>query len=250
MIVICEECGKKYRVDPAKIKGKAASFKCQVCSHVIMVHKARVTPLQPDSKMKVKSTTTIDDRLTADGTETKDGKPVADKADPEARHHRKAGGFGLRLRAKMLLLFLLIPLMLTAGVSLFYLWHFETTLRLFVQESSKIVTQQAEEEIANISAATAMMQARAKALTDKARMIALMTLGATLLLIGIIVFVYAHRLTGKIKSLTEVAERISVGEFEMEIESKSRDEIGELAEAISRMQDNIRLSIERLQHRR
>jgi predicted Zn finger-like uncharacterized protein len=248
MIVICEECGKKYRVDLAKIKGKAASFKCQVCSHVIMVHKARITPLQPDSKMKVKSTTTIDDRLTADGTETKDGKPVADKADPEARHHRKAGGFGLR--AKMLLLFLLIPLILTAGVSLFYLWHFETTLRLFVQESSKIVTQRAEEEIANISAATVMMQARAKALNDNARMIASMTLGATLLLIGIIVFVYAHRLTGKIKSLTEVAERISVGEFEMAIETKSRDEIGELAEAISRMQDNIRLSIERLQHRR
>jgi predicted Zn finger-like uncharacterized protein len=248
MIVICEECGKKYRVDPAKIKGKAASFKCQVCSHVIMVHKARITPLQPDSKMKVKSTTTIDDRLTADGTETKDGKPVADKADPEARHHRKAGGFGLR--AKMLLLFLLIPLILTAGVSLFYLWHFETTLRLFVQESSKIVTQRAEEEIANISAATVMMQARAKALNDNARMIASMTLGATLLLIGIIVFVYAHRLTGKIKSLTEVAERISVGEFEMAIETKSRDEIGELAEAISRMQDNIRLSIERLRHRR
>ena len=39
MIVICEECGKKYRIDPSKIKGKAASFKCRVCTHVIMVTK-------------------------------------------------------------------------------------------------------------------------------------------------------------------------------------------------------------------
>jgi len=81
-------------------------------------------------------------------------------------------------------------------------------------------------------------------------MITSMMLGVTLLLIGIIVFVYVHRLTGKIKSLSEVAERISVGELEMEIETKSRDEIGELAEAIARMQDNIRLSIERLRRRR
>jgi HAMP domain-containing protein len=36
----------------------------------------------------------------------------------------------------------------------------------------------------------------------------------------------------------------------MEVETKSGDEIGELAEAIARMQDNIRLSIERLQRRR
>ena len=75
-------------------------------------------------------------------------------------------------------------------------------------------------------------------------------LGVTLLFIGIIVFIYVHRLTGKIKFLTEIAERISLGELEMEVETKSRDEIGELAEAIARMQDNIRLSIERLQRRR
>ena len=150
----------------------------------------------------------------------------------------------------MLLLFLFIPLILTAGVNLFYLWHFETTSRLLVQESSKIVTQLVEEKIAIVSAATAMMQSRAKVLTDKARMIALIILGATLLLIGIIVFVYVHRLTGKIKSLTDVAERISLGELEIEIKTNSRDEIGELAEAIARMRDNIRLSIERLQRRR
>jgi len=50
--------------------------------------------------------------------------------------------------------------------------------------------------------------------------------------------------------LTDAANRISVGELGVEIENKSKDEIGELAEAITRMQDSIRLSIERLRRRR
>jgi len=247
MIVICEECGKKYRVDPSKINGKAASFKCHVCRHVIMVLKARITPPQPDSKIKAKTPPPIDGRLAAAGPDARDAAPTVDMPKPGTRHRRKAGGLGLR--AKMLLLFLFMPLILTAGMSLFYLWHFETTSRLLVQENYKIVTQLAKEETADISTATAMMQSRAKALIDKARMIALMMLGATLLLIAIIVFVYVLRLTGKIKSLTEVAERISAGDLEVQIERRSRDEIGELAGAIARMQDNIRLYIERLQRR-
>ena len=247
MIVICEECGKKYRVDPSKIKGKAASFKCHICRHVILVSKTRAISPRPDPKMKVTSTNAIADQRAADGADTKDDALTADKAKAGKRHHRKTGGFSLR--TKMLLLFFFIPLILTAGVNLFYLWYFESTSRLLVQESSKIVAQLVEEKIADISAATAMMQSRAKALTDKARMIALMMLGATLLLIGIIVFVYVYRLTRKIKLLTEVAERISLGELEMEIEPNSRDEIGELAAAIARTQDNIRLSIERLRRR-
>jgi HAMP domain-containing protein len=95
-----------------------------------------------------------------------------------------------------------------------------------------------------------LMESNAKTLTERAKMITWAILGATLLLIGLIVFIFSHRLTGKIKSLTEVAERISVGELGMEIDTKSKDEIGELAEAIARMQDSIRLSIERLRRRR
>jgi HAMP domain-containing protein len=94
------------------------------------------------------------------------------------------------------------------------------------------------------------MESSAKTLTDDARNFSLMVLAGTLVLVGIIVWVYSHRLTGKIKSLTEVTERISVGDLAAEVETKSKDEIGELAEAISRMQESIRLSIERLRRRR
>ena len=71
-----------------------------------------------------------------------------------------------------------------------------------------------------------------------------------LILVGTIVSLYGHRISKRIKNLTEVADRISVGELEAEIDTTAGDEIGELSEAISRMQDSIRLSIQRLRRRR
>jgi methyl-accepting chemotaxis protein len=94
------------------------------------------------------------------------------------------------------------------------------------------------------------MQTRAGELTKKTRWIIWAILGGTVLLIGLIVSIYSHRLTTKIKSLTDVAERISIGDLGAEIKTKARDEIGELAEAISRMQESIRISIDRLRRRR
>jgi len=378
MIIICEECGKKYRIDPAKIKGKAASFKCRDCTHLIVVSKPEPPPEMAamDSRPTLESiTTTIDDSSMA-------AKNDIRQASAKARHRTK----GLGLRSKMLLLFMVVPMILMAGASLFYLWQLESTSNLLTRESSKFVNQMAEEKIADISAAVAMhcklyllshpgliredfnedmgfktlavqkvgmtgytalyelpgpdgvwrtwahvndkiigidmsklkkplgrsfpgfwkiyigveggkksqgyytwqdkdgkfrdkfmvcipvagtrfvvaattymdeftgpvkrMQARANELTEKARLITWAILGLTLLLIGLIVTIYGHRLTGKIKSLTDVADRISVGELGMEIKTTSNDEIGELAEAIARMQDSIRLSIERLRRRR
>lgn len=374
MIVICEECGKKYRIDPSKIKGKAATFKCRACSHRIVVTKpppAESLPKTPQAPTIEQVTTTMDD-ISA-------GKPDQPTAKKSAR-----AKFGLR--AKMLLLFLFIPLMLMAAASVLYMWQLENTSELLTRASSKIVNQMAEEKIADLSTAVAMqcrlyllshpdlkkenfntdmgfktlavqkvgltgytalyqlpgsdgvwrtwahvnpriigidmrklkkplgrnfagfwriysgvkggkksqgyytwqdkdgkfrdkfmvctpvpgthyivaattymdefrgpvqrMQARAKALTEKARMITWAVLAVTLLLVGLIVFIYGQRLTGRIKSLTDVADRISVGELGVEVDTSSRDEIGELADAIARMQDSIRLSIERLRRRR
>jgi HAMP domain-containing protein len=95
-----------------------------------------------------------------------------------------------------------------------------------------------------------LMQNRADELTKKTRWIIWAILGATVVLIGLIVSIYSHRLTTKIKNLTDVAERISIGDLGIEIKAHSKDEIGELAEAISRMQESIRMSIERLRRRR
>jgi predicted Zn finger-like uncharacterized protein len=387
MIVICEECGKKYRIDPAKIKGKAASFRCRACTHLIVVSKPEppepaVPPGASKSRPTLESiTTSLEDGAT---TAASDAGVRPAVGDIGIQRRRRAGWGGLR--TKMVLLFLLIPMVLMAAASFFYLWQLETTTDLLTSESTKFVNRMAEEKIADISAAVAMqcklyllshpelkkedfnqntafkslavqkvgltgytalyqlpgsdnvwrtwahvnpkiiaidmstlkgplgrnfpgfwqvfsgvkggkksqgyytwqdkdgtfrdkfmvctpiagtrfviaattyldeftgpvrmMESTAKALTVRAKMITLAILGATLLFVGLIVSIYGHRLTSKIKSLTEVADRISVGELGMEIDIKSKDEIGELAEAIARMQDSIRLSIERLRRRR
>jgi HAMP domain-containing protein len=94
------------------------------------------------------------------------------------------------------------------------------------------------------------MEEKAAQISTDTRNIVLGILVGTLLLIGVIVALYGTRLTSRIKKLTSVAEKISVGEMDAEIPVTSRDEIGDLAEAIGRMQESIRLSIERLRRRR
>jgi predicted Zn finger-like uncharacterized protein len=385
MIVICEECGKKYRIDPSKIKGAAARFKCRVCTHMIMVSKPQTAPAAVAPV-----------NLSVSETATESTDTGAPPAGPEIKLDRAAGEripvkparkSGLmNLRAKMLLLFFFVPLLLMIGASVLYLWQFDKMAILLTDESTKIVNQMAEEKIADLSTAVAiqcrlyllahpelnkadfmndmgfktlavqkvgltgytalyempdpdniwrtwahvnpkiiridmstlkkslgtnfpgfwkiytgvkggkrsqgyytwqdkdgkfrekfmvctpvagtpyvvaattyldeftgpvkLMETRANLLTEKTRLITWAILGGTIFLIGVIVSIYGHRLTGKIKSLTDVAERISIGDLGIEIETQSRDEIGELAEAISRMQDSIRLSIERLRRRR
>ncbi len=385
MIVICEECGKKYRIDPSKIKGVAARFKCRVCTHMIMVSKpqaASSAASQVDLSAGDTAIASADTQAPADRPEIKLDRSAVERI--AVKPARKSGL--MNLRTKMLLLFFVVPLILMIGASLLYLWQLDKMSALLTNESTKIVNRMAEDKIADLSTAVAiqcrlyllahpelnkedfmndmgfktlavqkvgltgytalyempdpdniwhtwahvnpkiigidmstlkkplgrnfpgfwkiytgvkggkrsqgyytwqdkdgkfrekfmvctpvagtpfvvaattyldeftgpvkLMETRASLLTEKTRLIIWAILGGTILLIGVIVLIYGHRLTGKIKSLTDVAERISIGDLEIEIETQSRDEIGELAEAISRMQDSIRLSIERLRRRR
>lgn len=385
MIVICEECGKKYRIDPSKIKGAAARFKCRVCTHMIMVSKPQVAPegsSSADLSVSETATEPTDSGALPAGPEIKLDRAAGERIP--VKPARKSGL--MNLRTKMLLLFFFVPLLLMIGASLLYLWQFDKMAGLLTDESTEIVNQMAEDKIADLSTAVAiqcrlyllahpelnkadfmndmgfktlavqkvgltgytalyempdpdniwrtwahvnpkiigidmstlkkplgtnfpgfwkiytgvkggkrsqgyytwqdkdgkfrekfmvctpvagtpyvvaattyldeftgpvkLMETRANLLTEKTRLITWAILGGTIFLIGVIVLIYGHRLTGKIKSLTDVAERISIGDLGIEIETQSKDEIGELAEAISRMQDSIRLSIERLRRRR
>ncbi|MCF8080708.1 MAG: zinc-ribbon domain-containing protein [Desulfobacterales bacterium] len=81
-------------------------------------------------------------------------------------------------------------------------------------------------------------------------MFGLILFGATILAVFLISLVAGRAITRPINQLTDVAERISLGELDAEIRVKSKDEIGDLAGAIQRMADSIRLSIERLRRRR
>lgn len=75
-----------------------------------------------------------------------------------------------------------------------------------------------------------------------------------LCIIGVVIVLIAYfasrSIVKPIKELTSAANRISVGDLGVEIKTKTSDEIGDLADAIMRMQDSINLSIKRLKRRR
>lgn len=94
------------------------------------------------------------------------------------------------------------------------------------------------------------LQKKATSITTSTQRFVLLIICGTTLLVALITLFYGHRLTKKIRSLTNITDRISVGEMDVDIIIKDKDELGDLAQAISRMQDSIRLSIDRLRRRK
>ncbi|NCC24481.1 MAG: HAMP domain-containing protein [Deltaproteobacteria bacterium] len=71
--------------------------------------------------------------------------------------------------------------------------------------------------------------------------------GAVVLLLALL---FAIRIARPITELTKVAEKISLGDLNAPIGIKRKDEIGELADALRRMQASLKKAVQRLQRRR
>ena len=83
---------------------------------------------------------------------------------------------------------------------------------------------------------------------DQMRTIAVVGL-ATLLVAIVAATSFARRLTTPLKHLSDVADRISMGDLDANIRVQTRDEIGLLAESLRRMQISLRAAIMRLRRR-
>ena len=79
---------------------------------------------------------------------------------------------------------------------------------------------------------------------------ALILLLATIVLVSLVAYFSARAIVNPIKKLTDVAERMSLGDLNIQINVPSKDEIGLLAQAIKRMQTSLRLAMERLRRKR
>jgi HAMP domain-containing protein len=80
--------------------------------------------------------------------------------------------------------------------------------------------------------------------------IVIINLMVAILLVAFISFIYGLKLVNSIRVLTDVTNRFSVGEMNASINLKAKDEIGDLAEAITRMQESIRWAFKRSNSRR
>lgn len=79
--------------------------------------------------------------------------------------------------------------------------------------------------------------------------VAILILITTVLLVILIAATIGRALARPIVALTNAADRISVGELDIDIKPDRNDEIGDLANAIGRMQDSIRIAIQRIRRR-
>jgi nitrogen fixation/metabolism regulation signal transduction histidine kinase len=123
MEIVCEGCGKKYQIDPKKIKGAASTFQCTECNQKITV----LNPRQKPGKKK-------------------------EASEPSAPASRKRW---IGLRSKMLFLYFIIPICLIIAASIYYLNHMETLSGLISRESSDVVTKMAEQAVAEKARAVA-----------------------------------------------------------------------------------------------
>ena len=64
-----------------------------------------------------------------------------------------------------------------------------------------------------------------------------------------VIYFYSRSVIRPILYLSEVADKISMGELDTPIEIEAKGEVGALAESIERMQTNVKAAIERLQRR-
>jgi methyl-accepting chemotaxis protein len=113
MIVFCEECGKRYRIDPAKIKGESARLKCKACGHVITVKRqeppqeAKASP-GAESQASPPKSPEITPAEKAAGPETAQKEPERPEREPAPK--KRKGKFRFGLTAKVFLTMLLVSL--------------------------------------------------------------------------------------------------------------------------------------------
>jgi HAMP domain-containing protein len=95
-----------------------------------------------------------------------------------------------------------------------------------------------------------VLEQRAKMVTGRATATTIVVLVIAIVLTALSVVVYSYQLSGRLHGLSEAADRISVGDLDAEIkQTKSKDEIGDLTMALSRMQTSIKLAMRRLRER-
>lgn len=71
-----------------------------------------------------------------------------------------------------------------------------------------------------------------------------------LLMAALLVALLSRLITGPLRRLSEVSNRMSLGELDVEIDVHGQDEVGQLADSLRRMQASLRAAIERLRARR
>ncbi len=161
MIINCEECGTRYRLDESKIKGKSVKAKCKECGHVMQVSKPEEAESRSESTTRstetaasgsgVSASPTGQAETTSSETSATRGAGAAGSGEASGTAATRARARGLGIRGKMFLLFILVPIVLLAGGNYFYLYQLDRLQSMATGEALEVVQDTVMNQIAQKS---------------------------------------------------------------------------------------------------
>ncbi|UCD71546.1 MAG: HAMP domain-containing protein [Syntrophobacterales bacterium] len=104
--------------------------------------------------------------------------------------------------------------------------------------------------IDEFSKPASQIEQRIMAKAERTRILFLIVMGVSLIVVILVTSMYSRTIVKPIVYLTDIADRISLGDLDTKIEIRSSDEVGMLAESFNRMQESLKAAIERLRKKR
>ncbi|MCF8024674.1 MAG: zinc-ribbon domain-containing protein, partial [Desulfobacteraceae bacterium] len=115
MIVICEECGTKYQIDPSRIQAERVKTRCSACGNTIIINKPEdISQSSPNSQPE-------QEKIAADQLSSSSGSGSEYKSPEITEKETKPQKKGLRLKTKIFILFFFIPVILFIGAGSLYI---------------------------------------------------------------------------------------------------------------------------------
>jgi nitrate reductase NapE component len=89
MLVICEDCAKKYNIDESRIKGRRARFTCNKCGHIIIVDKDDMARRLISGKLSANAVAGFDINMQGSLPQMEGSQAAADVPRPAGRRKKK-----------------------------------------------------------------------------------------------------------------------------------------------------------------
>jgi len=215
MLVICEDCAKKYNIDESRIKGNRARFTCNECGHIIIVNKKDLTrSLISSNNSGESSPSSSIDLLREMEAPLLSKENIEGDASGQTNNtnigsdFNKSGGTknkGMSITAYFLIAGALSFFITNAGIGYILLQHY-----------SKIASQQIE-------------------LHSGMLITSVLVLLGSWLISFIILFGIGAYLSKAINKISDSLNRINQGEKELEIVVKGPKELTNMAQIVSSM---------------
>ncbi|MCK5517492.1 MAG: zinc-ribbon domain-containing protein [Desulfobulbaceae bacterium] len=132
MLVICEDCSKKYNIDENRIKGTKAKFSCRECGHIIVVDKPEPEALPPQQEPLPEPEVNVPEQEAAE--------KVQEKKSPTASVVAAAKGKGIPIGVYLLLTLIGGFVAISGAFSYLYLTNIPDVIHQQIELRTQAIT--------------------------------------------------------------------------------------------------------------